>query len=75
MKKFIFLLLFYTAFANAQGAYALYDYERREYQVDSNVHDVRSIASITKLFTAITVLNSGVDLNEKIKVKIAFFIL
>ena len=68
MKKILILLLFYSTFANAQGAYALYDYERREYQVNSNVNEVRSIASITKLFTAITIMRSGEDLDEKVKV-------
>jgi len=48
------------------GSYALYDYSSATYIVRYNHMEVRSIASITKLFTAITVLNSGVDLNEKI---------
>jgi len=48
------------------GSYALYDYSSATYMVRYNHMEIRSIASITKLFTAITVLNSGVDLNEKI---------
>jgi len=51
------------------GAYALYDYDAHEFVARENVDEVRSIASITKLFTAITVIRSGVDLDEKVKVK------
>lgn len=71
MKKFIITvgLVFSTALAVAQsGAYALYDYNAATYVTDFNRREVRSIASITKLFTANTILLSGVDLNEKIKV-------
>jgi D-alanyl-D-alanine endopeptidase (penicillin-binding protein 7) len=67
MKKLFLLLLFVSGFAQA-GAHAFYDFSSHSYLVENNRHEVRSIASITKLFTAITVLNSGVDLNEKIKV-------
>jgi D-alanyl-D-alanine carboxypeptidase/D-alanyl-D-alanine endopeptidase (penicillin-binding protein 7) len=53
----------------AGGAYALYDYEQHEFQVSYNTYEVRPIASITKLFTAVTILRSGVELTEKVKVK------
>lgn len=70
MKKlFLFLLVFVSTMANAQGAYALYDYDRGQYQVNSNIYEVRSIASITKLFTAITIMRSGAELDEKVKVQ------
>jgi serine-type D-Ala-D-Ala endopeptidase (penicillin-binding protein 7) len=68
MKRLLLLLLFYTT-AHAEGAYTLYDYERGEYQVSYNSWEVRPIASITKLFTAVTVLRSGADLTEKVKVQ------
>ena len=70
MKKFItFLLLTFSAFyANATGAYALYEFNSSAFVVSSNRTEVRSIASITKLFTAVAVLNSGVDLTEKVKI-------
>ena len=69
MKKTLIALAMY-AFSScyANGAYALYNYEREEWQVSHNTNEVRSIASITKLFTAVTILRSGVDLNEKVKV-------
>lgn len=69
MKKTLIALAMY-AFSScyASGAYALYNYEREEWQVSHNSQEVRSIASITKLFTAMTILRSGVDLNERVKV-------
>jgi len=70
MKKILIILLMFVASANAAislpGSYALYDYNSASYIVRYNHVEVRSIASITKLFTAITILNSGVSLNEKI---------
>ena len=69
MKKLLFLICFISTSVYAGGAYALYDYEQHEFQVSYNTYEVRPIASITKLFTAITVLRSGVDLTEKVKVK------
>ena len=68
MKRLLLLLLFCTG-VHAEGAYALYDYEQHEYQVSFNTYEVRPVASITKLFTAITILRSGADLTEKVKVK------
>jgi D-alanyl-D-alanine endopeptidase (penicillin-binding protein 7) len=69
IKKLVtlFLIIVGTS-AYSQGAYALYDYDARMYNVRFSHDTTRSIASITKLFTANTVLNSGVDLNEKIKI-------
>ena len=69
MKKYIISAILYTVgICHANGAYALYDYEQERYQVHHNVSEVRSIASITKLFTAVTILRSGVDLDERVKV-------
>ena len=69
MKKLLFLICFISTGVYADGAYALYDYEQHEYQVSFNTREVRPIASITKLFTAVTILRSGVELMEKVKVK------
>ena len=69
--KYIFallLLLSQTAYAQ-KGAYVLYDYDLDRSQIAHNVDEIRSIASITKLFTAIVVLRSGVELDEKVKVQ------
>jgi len=68
MKRLLFLICFISTSVFADGAYALYDYDQSEYQVSFNTYEVRPIASITKLFTAITILRSGADLNEKVKV-------
>ncbi len=72
MKKLLLTILLSTSAAYAQptqGAWGLYDYDLEQYQMSYNVSEVRSIASITKLFTATTILRSGLDLNEKVKVK------
>ena len=69
MKKLLFLICFISTGVYAGGAYALYDYEQHEFQVSFNTYEVRPIASITKLFTAITILRSGAELTEKVKVQ------
>lgn len=68
MKYIIALLIFVANTCHAQGSYALFDYENNYFQVEHNINEVRSIASITKLFTAVTILRSGVELDEKVKV-------
>lgn len=54
---------------SSQGAWGLYDYDRTEYQQVYNRSEVRSIASITKLFTATTIVRSGLDLDQAVKVQ------
>ena len=68
MKKLVILFLLFVGYAHAQGSYVLFDYSAKMYAVRLEHDTSRSIASITKLFTANTILNSGVDLNEKIKI-------
>ncbi len=53
----------------SQGAWGLFDYQRGDYQVIQNGTEVRSIASVTKLFTATTIIRSGLDLEESVKVQ------
>jgi len=50
------------------GSYVLFDYANWEFDSEFNRHQIRSIASITKMFTAITVINSNADLYEKLLV-------
>lgn len=69
MKKLLFLIMWMSTSVYANGAYALYDYEDHNFQVSFNTYEVRPIASITKLFTAMTILRSGADMTEKVKVK------
>lgn len=72
MKKlFLLICVCISNISYAQsnhGAWGLYDYDLIEYQMVYNRGEVRSIASITKLFTATTVLRQGLDLDEKVKV-------
>ena len=63
MKKLVILFLLFVGYAHAQGSYVLFDYSAKMYAVRLEHDTSRSIASITKLFTANTILNSGVDLN------------
>jgi D-alanyl-D-alanine endopeptidase (penicillin-binding protein 7) len=55
--------------ANGSGAYGLRSWDDYDWQHSYNVEEVRSIASITKLFTAVTVLNSDVNLTQAVKVQ------
>lgn len=72
MKKlFLFLFMSLSCLSYAQsshGAWGLYDYDLIEYQMVYNRSDVRPIASITKLFTATTILRQALDLDERVKV-------
>jgi D-alanyl-D-alanine carboxypeptidase len=70
MKYLLAFLFFICSNVYAQtGSYLLYDFELGTSQVAHNINEVRPIASITKLFTAIIILRSGEDLNEKVKVQ------
>lgn len=51
------------------GAYGVFDIANNEFNLEENISEVKSIASITKLFTAVTVLRSGVDMYELVKVQ------
>lgn len=68
MKKLLLILLFWSGLSYGQGSFALYDYDNNYFPVAYNTDEVRPIASITKLFTAIVVLRSGVELDDKVKV-------
>lgn len=70
-KLKIILFTAYLLFANTvyASSYGLYDFSNVRYEHGKNTTDVRSIASITKLFTAYAVVMSHVDLNERIKVQ------
>jgi len=58
-------------FANSvyANSYGLYDFSNVRYEHSKNTTDIKSIASITKLFTAYAVVMSQVDLDEKVKVQ------
>jgi D-alanyl-D-alanine endopeptidase (penicillin-binding protein 7) len=60
-----FCLIASQAWANS---HALYSYNTKEYLDKQNVESIRSIASITKLFTAMTILESESNLDDRIRV-------
>lgn len=68
LKKILLLILCLPTLAFA-NAYAVLNYTTGQFDHEYNSQQVYSIASITKLFTVYTVIKSGVDLNEKIKVQ------
>ena len=68
MKRVILLLLVILPSLGWAGSYALFNLSNENYIIENNPEEIRSIASITKLITAITVLNSGVNLDEPVKV-------
>lgn len=69
LKKLILFVLYLPGLLWAQTSYGVISYSTMEYEHEKNVSEVRSIASITKLFTAKTILDSGVSLSERIKVQ------
>lgn len=68
LKRILISLLLLPLFAYSQ-AYGVYDTNSRQFQQELNSTDVRSIASITKMFTAATIVRSGVDMSEAVKVQ------
>jgi len=74
MKQLILFIVmsFYSLVCYGQTTY-VYNVSKNEIVIDENSSQIRSIASITKLMTAIVVLDSGVSLEEKIKTKNVFF--
>ena len=68
-KILILLTLCLAKFSFAQSSYGVFNYSSVEYEHSKNTDEVRSIASITKLFTAKTILDSDVSLREEIKVQ------
>lgn len=67
MKLLISILLFLTTTANATSV-ALYNFSEGKLETSYNQENIVPIASITKLFTAAAILESGLDLNEKVKI-------
>jgi D-alanyl-D-alanine endopeptidase (penicillin-binding protein 7) len=68
-KKLILLCLYLPALLWAQTSYGVFNYSNVDYEHSKNTHEIRSIASITKLFTAKTIIDSEVSLSEPIKVQ------
>ena len=68
-KRILLILGLLFAPSVYANSYGLYDFDNVRYEHSKNTTDVRSIASITKLFTAYAVVMSLVDLDEKVKVQ------
>ena len=68
MKLLLSFLLFVSLNASATTA-ALYNFSDAVMEAAVREDQIVPIASITKLFTAMAVIDSGVDLNESISVK------
>lgn len=62
-------LLLFTQFAHAQVAIGVYNYHLQEWVVEHNHQNKQPIASITKLFTANTILRQGQPLDERLRVQ------
>lgn len=63
---------FYSFVCYGQTTY-VYNLSKNEVVIDENSSQIRSIASITKLMTAVVVLDSAVSLEEKVRTKNVFF--
>ena len=73
MKKIIAtILMMFSMSANAITFYA-YNITQHQPIVDSEIDTIRPIASITKLMTALVLIESGVSLNEKVPYKGMFY--
>lgn len=67
--RYLLVCLYLVASSAWSNSYALYNYGTEEYITKQDVETVRSIASITKLFTALTILESKSDLNARLRVE------
>jgi len=68
MKFLLTLLLLFSTNAYAVS-YGVYDLTDLRYEHSKNTDEVRSIASITKLFTAMAVIDSDVAFDKPIKIQ------
>ncbi len=75
IKKFIFLLLFFhsTLHAKENYSYWIYNLETNKVVAGVNATEQRPIASLTKLMTALVVLESKQPLDEKISYRGGIF--
>ena len=75
MKKIILSLILFMCLSANAGAITVYTYNiTKQYPiVDAEIDKMRPIASITKLMTALVLLESGVSLDEKVPYKGMFY--
>lgn len=65
----VLLLITQLAYSQPQAAIGVYNYHLQEWVVEHNATNQQPIASITKLFTANTILRQGQPLDERLKVR------
>ncbi len=69
MKKIFLFLFFILATVNAKAtSHVFYNFSSHNFLIENNRKIIRPIASITKLITAMTVIESKVNLEEVVKV-------
>jgi D-alanyl-D-alanine endopeptidase (penicillin-binding protein 7) len=68
-RNILLTLLLLPAMALAIPSYGVFNFNEVKYDTEQNSDEVRSIASITKLFTAQTIIDSRVSLDELVKVQ------
>lgn len=66
--KYLLLILALLSSPSWADSHALFDYSNNEYLSVQDADTQRNIASITKLFTGVTILHSDVNMDERITV-------
>jgi D-alanyl-D-alanine endopeptidase (penicillin-binding protein 7) len=69
LKRLLLVATLIAAPAKAEVAIGVFDYQTHTYIVEHNHQNKQPIASITKLFTAATILRQGQPLDEPLKIK------
>lgn len=69
MKYLLIFLLFISSTASGATSLALYNFTTGNLESSHRHTEISSIASITKLFTAVAIVNNELDLKEKVKVQ------
>jgi D-alanyl-D-alanine endopeptidase (penicillin-binding protein 7) len=69
LKRLLMAVAIIAAPAQAEVAIGVFDYQTHTYIVEHNHQNKQPIASITKLFTAATILRQGQPLDELLKIK------
>ena len=68
LKHILLTIIILAAPVKAEVAIGVYDYTQQQYIVEHNTQHQQPIASITKLFTASTILRQGQPLEERLKI-------
>ncbi len=66
IKKFLFVVLIFVSFSVSADSVLLYNISRNKIEMSRNADQIRSIASITKIMTAMITLDYDIDLSRKL---------